>query len=298
MATSEQEKGLRYDSAPLRRERILDLVRRAGYSTLGELSRELRVSDMTVRRDVRRLAQLGLVRAVHGGVTAITDLLNPVDFRFRSDHHRAAKRAIGERAASLLEPDSIVGFDAGTTVLEAARGIPLDRPLTIVTHSLPVMATVARRADIHLVGIGGAYQHSGQDFGGSLALRALSSLRIQTLLLAATAIREDKLWCTNGSDLEMKQALIAAADQVVLLADSSKFGYSALMVVANLSAVTTVITDDRISGVARELVSAAGVQLVVVPVGPDTARVGQGSETRWEASPASGGPESQAEPDR
>jgi len=64
----------------------------------------------------------------------------------------------------------------------------------------------------------GAYQSHGQDFGGPLALRALSSLRIQTLLLATTAIRERRLWCTNGSDMEMKQALIAASDRVILLA--------------------------------------------------------------------------------
>jgi DeoR/GlpR family transcriptional regulator of sugar metabolism len=265
-----QEKGLRYDSAPVRRERILDLVREHGYLTLGALSRELGVSEMTVRRDVRRLAELGLVRAVHGGVSAVTDLLGPVDFRFRSDHHRSAKRAIGAYAATLLEPNSIIGFDAGTTVLEAARLLPSDRPLTVVTHSLPVMAAVARRPGIQLIGICGAYQSHGQDFGGPLALRALSSLRIQTLLLATTAIRERRLWCTNGSDMEMKQALIAASDRVILLADSSKFAYSALMMVAELTAVATLITDELLTDDARQAVVAAGVELVVVSLGSES----------------------------
>lgn len=281
MVVMNQDRGLRYDSAPARRERILDLVREGGYWTLGALSRELAVSDMTVRRDVRRLAEQGLVRAVHGGVSAITDLLGPVDFRFRSDHHRAAKRAIGARAVTLLEPNSIVGFDAGTTVLEAARRLPSDRPLTVVTHSLPVMGAVARRSGVQLVSIGGAYQPNGQDFGGPLALRALSSLRIQTLLLATTAIREGRLWCTNGSELEIKQAMIAAADRVVLLADSSKFAYSALMMVAELAAVTMLITDEHVTDAARQSVAEAGVDLIVVSAEADLGESPKPGEIEW-----------------
>ena len=268
---------LRYDSAPVRRERILDLVRETGYCALSALSRDLAVSDMTVRRDVRRLAEQGLVRVVHGGVSAVTDLLGPVDFGFRSDQHLAAKRAIAKHALTFLEPSSVIGMDAGTTLLEVARRLPPDRHLTVVTHSLPVMVAVAHRSGIDLIGLGGGFHPEAQEFAGPLALKSLAQLRIKTLLLGAAAVREGRLWSTNGPDAELKQGLIAAADNVVLLVDSSKFAYSSLMLVADLAAVTTVVTDELLGEVARRAVIEAGVELVVVP---SDAAASEGNEPR------------------
>lgn len=264
---------LRSDSAPVRRERMLDLVRDSGYYSLTALGRELDVSDMTVRRDVHKLAEHGLVRVVHGGVSAITDLLAPLDFRFRSDQRRAAKIAIARHALTLLSPGAVVGLDAGTTVLEVARRLPLDQQLTVVTHSLPAMIAVAHRTGIELVGLGGALFHDGQEFAGPLAFKSLSQLRTGTLLMGAAAVRKGRLWSTNGLDAEMKQAMMKTADRTVLLADSSKFAYSALMMVADLSSLDTVVTDELISDAGRQAVEDAGVDLVVVTIS-EAARTG------------------------
>jgi DeoR/GlpR family transcriptional regulator of sugar metabolism len=221
---------------------------------------------MTVRRDVRKLADQGLAAVVHGGVVGVTELLTPVDFSFRSHHYMGAKRAIADYSVSLLREGSIVGFDAGSTVLEVARRLPVNMHCTVVTHSLPVMALLARRAGVELVGLGGVLRPEAQEFAGPLALRSLAQLRIQTLLLATAAVRDGQMWTTNGADAEMKQALIGAAEEVILLADSSKFAYSAFMRVADLTAVNTVVTDDLISDSARQAVEQSGATLVVVPV--------------------------------
>jgi len=256
---------LRYDSAPERRERILDLVREKGYYAMTDLGREFGVSEMTVRRDVGKLAQQGLVRVVHGGVSAVTDLLAPIEFRFRSHQHTSTKRALAEYALTLLAQDSVVGLDAGTTVLEVARRLPADRNLTVVTHSLPAMGVVAHRPGLQLIGIGGVFIPQGQAFAGSLALRFLSQLRMQTFVMGAAAIRDRSIWSTNSFDAEMKQALMDAADTVIVLADSSKFEYSTLLMVAKLSQVGVVVTDEQISDRARAEAAEAGVKLVVVP---------------------------------
>jgi DeoR/GlpR family transcriptional regulator of sugar metabolism len=255
---------VRGDGLHARREMILDRVREAGYCSLTELGQQLGVSDMTVRRDVRKLEEQHLVRVVHGGVSAVTDLLTPLDYRFRSEQHTSAKKAIATYALTLLQPHSVIGLDAGTTVLEVARAIRPDDQLTVVTHSLPVMATLARRPRVELIALGGTFHPEGQHFAGSLALRSVTQLRMQVLFLATTAVREGRLWCTNEADAEMKQALIAAADQIVLLADSSKFSYSAVMRVADLSAMSIVVTDHLIADSARRAVEQAGVKLVVV----------------------------------
>jgi DeoR/GlpR family transcriptional regulator of sugar metabolism len=144
-----------------------------------------------------------------------------------------------------------------------ARRLPIDQRLTVVTHSLPAMAAVARRPGIELLGPGGTFHREGQEFAGPLAHSVLSQLRIETLFLGTAAVRDGRLWSTNGADVEMKQMLMRAADRVVLLVDSSKFAYSALMVVAELSSVTTVITDELAPAEARRAVTDAGVQLII-----------------------------------
>lgn len=255
---------LRYDSAQERRERILDLVREKNYYAVIDLGREFGVSEMTVRRDVAKLAEQGLVRVVHGGVSAVTDLFAPIEFRFRSHQHTAAKRAIADYALTLLQQDSVVGLDAGTTVLEVARRLPRDRNLTIVTHSVPVIGMVVHRQGLELIGVGGVFLPRVQAFVGSLALQSLSQLRIQTFMMGAAAIRNRSFLGTNSFDAEVKQAMIKAADTIVVLADSSKFEYSTLMTVAQFSQVNVIVTDDQISDRARTEVEEAGIKLVVV----------------------------------
>jgi DeoR/GlpR family transcriptional regulator of sugar metabolism len=254
-----------------RRETILDRVREAGYCSLSELGQQLGVSEMTVRRDVRKLEEQHLVRVVHGGVSAVTDLLTPLDYGFRAGQHTAAKKAIAARALTMIGPRGVVGLDAGTTILELARSLRAEAPITVVTHSLPAMVALARRPVIELISLGGTFHPEGQHFAGSLTLRSIGQLRIQTLFLAAAAVREGHLWSTNEADAEIKQALIATSDEVVLLVDSSKFAYSAVMRVADLSVVHTVVTDNLISDAARESVEQAGVRLEVVEPGAEAA---------------------------
>lgn len=266
MPAPESASLLRYNSAPERRERILDVVKETGYSSVVELGERFGVSEMTVRRDLGRLEGQGLVRVVHGGVSAVTDLLAPVEFQFRTHHHTAAKRAIGAHAVTMIESNSVIGLDAGTTVLELARRLPAGRNLTVVTHSLPAMSAVARREGVRLIGLAGTYEPDLQAFAGQLAAAPLSQLHIQTIFLATSSIWDGSMWATTSHDVEMKQALLRAADRVVLLADSSKFEYSALMMVAPLSPVMTLVTDESISEAARRAVEKAGIELVTVPL--------------------------------
>jgi DeoR/GlpR family transcriptional regulator of sugar metabolism len=260
---------MRYESAPSRRTQILNLVREAGFCSAAELSRKLSVSEMTVRRDIRRLADDGLARAVHGGISTVTALLGPVDFQFRASQRLAQKRAIARRALDLLEPGSVVALDAGTTTLEVARQLPPDFRATLVTHSLPVIAALAARSSLELIGLGGALHIETQAFAGPLTLGALGDLRVHTLLLGATSVRDSAMWCTNTFDSATKRALIRAADRVVLLVDSSKFSVTAMMKVAELSEIDTLITDDAIDPKQRALCEPAGIELITVPFGDE-----------------------------
>jgi DeoR family fructose operon transcriptional repressor len=258
---------MRYDSAPARRAFIMDMVRNTGFCSAVELSRELGVSEMTVRRDIQRLAKEGLARAVHGGVSAATTLLGPVDFRLRSAQRLTAKQAIARRALALLAPNSVVAFDAGTTTLEVARMMPPDLRITVVTHSLPVISVLGARDNLEILSLGGALHAETQAFAGPITLQALSNIRVHTLLLGATSVRDGAMWCTNTFDAATKQTLIAAADRVVLLADSAKFDITAVMKVADLSDIDMVVTDSQLTNEARVMLSLSGIELIMVEAG-------------------------------
>jgi DeoR/GlpR family transcriptional regulator of sugar metabolism len=258
---------MRYESAPARRERLLEVVRRTGFASAPELAAILGVSEMTVRRDFRRLAEGGLVRQVHGGVSAISTVAGPIDFRLRATQQHHAKRSIARRAINLLQPDSVVALDAGTTTMEVARQVPDTLRLTIVTHSLAAMSALTGRPSLEIIGLGGQLHADTQAFAGPMTVGDIGEIRVNTLLLAITAIRDGAMWCTNTYDAETKRALMRAADRTILLADSSKFSATAVMRVADVSAVDLLVTDDGIDPATRRSLEQAGVEVDIVDTG-------------------------------
>lgn len=257
---------LRYESAPARRERILDVVRERAFCNVVELADLLDVSEMTVRRDFRTLADLGLVRQVHGGVSAITSLPGPIDFRLRAAEHQSPKRVIAAAAVAAIERGSVVGLDAGTTTLEVARQLHNDIRLTVVTHSLPALAVLGGRESLEIIGLGGHLHSDTQAFAGATTIRSIADIRLSTLLLAATAVRDGSMWCTNTFDADTKQALIRAADRTVLLVDSSKFNATAAMRVGSLDSLQTVITDSNVDRQVVRNLERVGLEVQIVEV--------------------------------
>jgi DeoR/GlpR family transcriptional regulator of sugar metabolism len=257
---------LLYGAADDRRKRVVELVAETGFRSVPELARELGVSQMTVRRDIRRLAEEGSVRDVHGGVSVFAAIKSGVDFGQRTTRNQRAKFAIAERAADTVEPDAVIAIDAGTTALEVARALPHDLPCTVLTHSLPAMALLAGRPRVQLIGLGGVFHDRTQAFHGPAGLTTLHGLRAGTLFLGATSIHDGALYASNPYDTEMKVPLIQISQRVVLVADSSKFSVVALMRVTGLGSVHTLITDDGIDPEMRATCERAGIEVHTVAV--------------------------------
>ncbi|WBB69206.1 DeoR/GlpR family DNA-binding transcription regulator [Micromonospora sp. WMMD812] len=237
------EEQLRYTSAPQRREEILRRMRRTGYVSAPELSAKLSVSDRTVRRDLQRLADLGLAELVYGGAVPPGGVQPGSPFGARSQVQSRQKRAIAHQALQFVEPGATIGIDAGTTTLELARLLPPDGDITVVTHSLPAMAALGERSDVALIGLGGLLHPATQAFTGPDTVTAVSRLRVHTFFLAASGLTGGGAYCSTPLDAEAKRAFIAAADRVVLLADSSKLRQTAPVPICDYVQLDAVITD-------------------------------------------------------
>jgi DeoR/GlpR family transcriptional regulator of sugar metabolism len=241
-----------------------------GFCSIAELGRLLRVSDMTIRRDVAELTADGKLRQVFGGVTRFDDQgPTGTDYSLRLAANQLAKSAIGRRAAEVVTSGSVVALDTGSTALAVAAHLGDPGTVTVLTSSWPILSRLKGRPGIELVALGGSFHEDLQAFNGPLTLMQIDQLRVDVFFLGASGVTERGIYCANQHDAVTKRALIEVASRVVLVADSAKFGSGdGMLRVANLADVDLVVVDAAIPAHARDYLSEAGTALVEVTVDP------------------------------
>lgn len=233
------EQLLRYDTAPERRAHILDTVRTCGFASIVELAERLGVSDMTVRRDLRKLQNTGQVNVVRGGV----HLPPGTGFEGRRTDNATAKHAIAAAATELLAPNDSIALDAGTTTCILAESLPAWFTGSVVTHSVPALQHFLTKGAIRVVSLGGDLYPASEAFVGPMTVEAAAQLRVRTLFLGAAAIDERGVYVASDIERPTKLALIETADRVVLLADHTKFTASAPVLLCPPSRLHSLVTD-------------------------------------------------------
>lgn len=248
--------------AAQRRNELLELVRTRGFVSLPELAEELAVSESTIRRDLDQLEQAGSARRTHGGVFYTGQTPGLPHFEERQPANWRQKQRIARRAAELIEDGDTVMLDGGSTTYEVAR-LLVGRPLQVVTNSLPVANLFASRANIDLVLLGGyVYPRTGVSIG-PYTNDMLRSLSVRTTVLSVAGITIEGYYNSNLLLVETERAMIAAADQVAVVADSTKFGRRSLAHLCELGGVDTVVVDDDASSEWQYNIRSAGVDLIV-----------------------------------
>lgn len=253
---------MKYDAAPRRRASIMQLLRAQGHVSVKSLSEELAVSDMTVRRDLKQLAGAGELVLVHGGASLPPGVSTNPAFSTRALAHSEAKKSIGRIASKLVGDADTVGIDAGTTALEVARGLPESFGGGVVTHSVPVLASMLGRPKVRVFAIGGELFHDNQALIGPSAAESVSNLRLRYLMLGVSAIDANGVYVRSELELEVKRALIDAADEVVLVCDSSKQQASGTVRVCDLSRIDTFISEVPPNGAVGEGLRRAGTRII------------------------------------
>lgn len=235
--------------ATQRQHLILQELDAEGTVRVAALADLLRVSEMTVRRDIDALDAEGLLLRVHGGATR-AGAFSAVEpgFGAKSAREAAAKRAIAAEALTLLRPGMTLLVSGGTTTHELARLLPRDLGLTVATNSLMAANALAAAGDggIRTVVLGGQRTPS-EALVGPVTVHALDNLHADLCFMGVHGF-DPKAGITSPNLLEseVNAAMIAASDQLAVLADATKYGTVGLAGIAPLSAVGILITDDRI----------------------------------------------------
>jgi DeoR/GlpR family transcriptional regulator of sugar metabolism len=235
--------------AAQRQSLILDEVNRLGAVRIADLAAALRVSDMTVRRDLSVLAGAGLVVKVHGGVTAVEQAASAGGAEARPagqvTSERAAKEAIAAEAARLVAPGATIGVSGGSTTMAFAR-LLVDVPgLIVVTNFLPLadLLYAEGRDDQTVILTGGVRTPSGV-LVGPVAVEAARRLHVD-LNFVGTAGMDERVGFTSSDLLEseLMRVMLEAGGRIVVLADHTKWGRVGLTSVARLGDADVLITD-------------------------------------------------------
>ncbi|WP_340024021.1 DeoR/GlpR family DNA-binding transcription regulator [Paenibacillus sp. FSL K6-1096] len=246
---------------PIRRhEMIMEVMLNQKDVTVNELSEKLRVTGKTIREDLSKLEEQGLILRVHGGaVLAQSDQFGILPSRNPLDKYAEEKAEIAERALKHIEPEDIIALDGGSTTLEIARSLT-NMPLTVITNDVYIISELAPKDNIRLV-VPGGYRVRNM-LAGPEAVAYVRKLNIQKAFLSATAVHiEHGLSIYTGDLIDFKQALVATARQVFAACDHHKFGHSALRTFASLQEVDVLLTDSGLAQETAEQFREAGVNI-------------------------------------
>ncbi len=241
--------------AAQRQARIIHELQKRGCVEIAELSGLLEVDRSTVRRDLANLSARGLVERTRGGALPGPSVgLRDIPYKVKRIERTPEKQAIGRAAAALVREGDTVLLDSGSTTYQIALALRQHASVSVVTNDLNVAMCLADSPGVRLVVAGGTLLDSVYALNGPQTVHALRDVRVDKLFLGADAIHHES-GITNVTfvEVEVKQAMIAAAREVVVVADSSKFERHALARVCTLEEIDLIITDDQLDDDVRSL---------------------------------------------
>lgn len=252
-----------------RQQAILDGLRHQGKVTVEELRRRFKVSSPTIRTDLTRLEEQGLLRRTHGGAIAVGNSLYEPPFAERAVLKLDEKRAIAVAAASFVHDDETILLDAGTTCYEIALVLREFRRLTVITNSVAIAQAMADNDGIEVMLVGGTFQSNRRATMGPLAAHFLDPIHCDRAFLGMSGVHPTAgLSVIDFDAAEIKRKMIAKSRQAIAVADSSKIGQIAFACVAPLNAVSLLITDSGLLAEDRQSLEEAGLRLHLAHVPP------------------------------
>ena len=247
-----------------RQARILDLLMDGNPVQIKDLADSLGVSLMTIHRDLSDLKASGVIRQVRGSVSAEKSVLFESSYLYRSQKQREEKQRLAHAAIAHLEPGNAVVWDDSTTTYHLCDYINRVTPITVISNALPVLQRLSSEPDVDVIAIGGAYHRGYNGFFGLSCEKTITSYHVDVALLSSTTVQGLALYTQDEQIVRAKQAMMSIAKKSILLVDSSKFHFTALNYVADLSQFDTVIVAGELEKTTINELIRSGINLELV----------------------------------
>jgi DeoR/GlpR family transcriptional regulator of sugar metabolism len=244
-----------------RRQQILETLRRDGKVLASELSAALNVSEDTIRRDLRELAEAGLLQRVHGG--ALPRSPASASFAVRQGQAPAAKQAIARAAARLVRDGQVIILDGGTTTLQVAQRLPIGLRATVITNSPPIAIALAEHPQVEVIIIGGRLYKQSLVAIGAATVEALRMIHADVCMLGVCSLHpQDGISVPELEEAHVKRAMIAGAAEVVALASAEKLGTAAPYIVGPIGDLTQIVTERGVPDAVLASYRAHGITII------------------------------------
>ena len=231
-----------------RRQLIVEFINTHQRTTVPQLCEQFSVSPATIRNDLRELEGSALIKRTHGGALSNSKTNYEPDSYQKEVEHIEEKRKIARAAVKKIRENDSIALDTGTTTFEMAKLLVSFKNLTIVTNDLQIASFLERNTNTNIIFAGGSVRRNFHCTTGQKAVEAISELNVDKCFIAANAIDLVKGLSTPNPDIaHFKRKLLEIASQVIVMADSSKFGMVSFVQFAKWDKIDFMITDEGIS---------------------------------------------------
>jgi DeoR family glycerol-3-phosphate regulon repressor len=223
---------------------LLKQVHTQNPSTVDQLATQLGVTVQTVRRDIHRLSEAGLLARFHGGVRLPNSTIENIAYHHRENLNAQGKRRIAEAVAGAVPNDCSLFINIGTTTEAVAKALMRHTGLRVITNNINVAAILSRNQACEVIVAGGVVRSRDQGIVGEATVDFIHQFKVDIALIGISGIEPDgSLRDYDYREVKVSQAIISHAREVWLAADASKFHRNAMVQVARLEQVDRLFTD-------------------------------------------------------
>lgn len=247
-----------------RRQQIRDAIEQHGLLTMHELADLVAASQATVRRDLRHLAESGLIRRTHGGAAASRMVSHEAPYLEKSMQAAAEKEAIAAVAAKMITDGDAIALGAGTTTLALARLLTSFADLTVVTNSMLAWSALQDAPGVQVILSGGLARRATHALVGPLAEQSLAGMYVSTVFISGNGLTAARgLSTPDVLTAAVDRCLIRVAGRVVVLADHTKVGLETMAQTVAPEGIDCIVTDAQADEIELAQLRVLGPQVVI-----------------------------------
>ena len=247
-----------------RRVMILDKLHENGQVDVLSLSKSLKVSEVTIRNDLKSLEQKNALIRARGGAFKIERTGADFTLSDKNKQHNEQKTAIGKAAAALIEEGDTIILDSGTTTLEITKNLSGIEELTVITNALNIAGQLAEHPKVNVIIPGGFLRKNSLSLIGSTAEESFKNYFCDKLFLAVDGFSVlYGLSTPNVEEAHLNRMMMSISKQVIVVADSSKFLKRSFAFIAPITDIDVLITDNGIPEEDRKKLEGAGIKVII-----------------------------------
>lgn len=245
-----------------RRADIVEDLNSSGSITVSKLSDKFNVTEETIRKDLEKLDNQGLIKRIHGGAVPVKSNFNELSFNIRKEKNIKEKNKIAEKAVELIEENSILFLDASTTCLFLAKKISSIKGLTVITNSIRIMFELSKNNNVSVISTGGYLRSKSLSLVGSLANETVKKYNVNYFFASCSGLSiKAGATETNEFETEVKISMVEQSEKTIILADHSKIDKSSLTTFAKIDQIDMIITDDILENKMKNILQEMNIKI-------------------------------------